>query len=169
MRSGTRTSTRRTLAVLHPVFALTGLIHASGGPLLPSLVSTFQLNDSQSGLLFFLYYSGTSLGALFAEAAMSEQWFWDLQRFRSAVARRGNFGSHRHAARGHARHSRNAVADVSGVAGLSTDRYCRLILSHARFTAAAARAPPLRTPRLSDERSARWLSGTAPDWHTECQ
>ena len=65
MRSIARSSTRRTQAVLPPVFALTGVIHAIGGPLLPSLVSTFHLNDSQSGLLFFLYFSGSSLGALF--------------------------------------------------------------------------------------------------------
>lgn len=53
------------LAVLHPVFALTGVVHAIGGPLLPSLVYTFHLNDRQSGLLFLLYFSGTSLGAFF--------------------------------------------------------------------------------------------------------
>lgn len=65
MRPGARNSTRRTQAVLHLGFALTGVIHAIGGPLLPSLVATFHLNDSQSGLLFFLYFSGSSLGALF--------------------------------------------------------------------------------------------------------
>jgi fucose permease len=54
----------RTLAVLHPVFALTGICHSIGGPLLPSLTSIFQLNDSQAGVLLFAYYSGTSLGAL---------------------------------------------------------------------------------------------------------
>lgn len=52
------------LAVLHPVFALTGIIHAIGGPLLPSLAATFQLTDSQAGLLLFFYFTGTSLGAL---------------------------------------------------------------------------------------------------------
>jgi MFS transporter, FHS family, glucose/mannose:H+ symporter len=39
-------------------------MHAIGGPLLPSLVATFHLNDSQSGLLFLLYFSGSSMGAL---------------------------------------------------------------------------------------------------------
>lgn len=57
-------SNRQTLAILHPVFALTGLVHAIGGPLLPSLTSGFQLTDSRSGGLFFAYYAGTSLGAL---------------------------------------------------------------------------------------------------------
>jgi FHS family glucose/mannose:H+ symporter-like MFS transporter len=52
------------LAVLHPAFALTGVLHAVGGPLLPSLASTFHLTDSQSGLLFLAYFAGTALGAL---------------------------------------------------------------------------------------------------------
>ncbi len=63
-----RESTRRTLVVLHPVFALTGVMHAIGGPLLPSLVATFHLDDRQSGLLFLLYFGGTSLGALLCRA-----------------------------------------------------------------------------------------------------
>lgn len=54
----------RTLAVLHPVFALTGICHSIGGPLLPSLTAASRLNDNQSGLLLFAYYAGTSLGAL---------------------------------------------------------------------------------------------------------
>ncbi|WP_348262252.1 MFS transporter [Telmatobacter sp. DSM 110680] len=54
----------RTLAVLHPVFALTGVLHAVGGALLPSLAVRFRLSDSTSGLLFLLYFAGTSLGAL---------------------------------------------------------------------------------------------------------
>lgn len=58
-------SPRRMLVVLHPVFALTGVLHAIGGPLLPSIASTFHLNDNQSGLLFLMYFAGTSLGALF--------------------------------------------------------------------------------------------------------
>lgn len=65
MQSSARNSTGRTLAVLHPAFALTGVVHAIGGPLLPSLALTFHLNDSQSGLLFLLYFAGTSLGAFF--------------------------------------------------------------------------------------------------------
>lgn len=53
-----------TLTVLHPAFALTGVLHAMGGPLLPSLAATFHLNDSQSGALLALYFGGTSVGAL---------------------------------------------------------------------------------------------------------
>jgi fucose permease len=34
------------------------------GPLLPSLASTFQLNDNQSGLLLLVYFAGSSVGAL---------------------------------------------------------------------------------------------------------
>jgi fucose permease len=52
------------LAVLHPAFALTGVLHSIGGPLLPSLAATFGLTDSQSGFLFLAYFAGTSLGAL---------------------------------------------------------------------------------------------------------
>src|SRR5260370_30711649 len=59
-----RRSPGRTLTVLHPAFALTGVLHAIGGPLLPSLASTFHLSDSQSALLFLAYFSRTSLGAL---------------------------------------------------------------------------------------------------------
>ena len=57
-------SAARTLAVLHPAFALTGVLHAVGGTLLPSLSARFQLSDSTAGLLFLLYFAGTSLGAL---------------------------------------------------------------------------------------------------------
>ncbi len=53
-----------SLAVLHTVFALTGVIHAIGGSLLPSLASFFQLSDSQSGSLLTTYFAATSLGAL---------------------------------------------------------------------------------------------------------
>ena len=59
-----RRSPGRTLAVLHPAFALTGICHSIGGPLLPSLAPAFHLNDSQAGLLLFCYFGGTSLGAL---------------------------------------------------------------------------------------------------------
>jgi fucose permease len=55
------------LAVLHPVFALTGVLHSIGGSLLPSLAAIFSLTDSQSGFLFFAYFAGTSLGALLCE------------------------------------------------------------------------------------------------------
>jgi FHS family glucose/mannose:H+ symporter-like MFS transporter len=65
MQSNARNCSGRTLAVLHPAFALTGILQAIGGSLLPSLASTFHLNDSQSGLLFLLYFAGTSLGAFF--------------------------------------------------------------------------------------------------------
>ncbi len=69
MAAGTRStlfkrSPGRTLAVLHPAFALTGICHSIGGPLLPSLSPAFHLNDSQAGFLLFAYYAGTSLGAL---------------------------------------------------------------------------------------------------------
>ncbi len=59
-----RSSSVRTVALLHPVFALTGVLHAVGGALLPSLALRFHLSDSASGLLFLLYFAGTSLGAL---------------------------------------------------------------------------------------------------------
>jgi MFS transporter, FHS family, glucose/mannose:H+ symporter len=61
--SASRTSVR-TLPVLHPAFALTGVFHAIGGPLLPSLAVQFHLTDVESGTLFLAYYAGTSLGAL---------------------------------------------------------------------------------------------------------
>ncbi len=57
-------SSGRTLGVLHPAFALTGVLHVVGGALLPSLASLFHLSDSDSGLLFLLYFAGTSMGAL---------------------------------------------------------------------------------------------------------
>lgn len=53
-----------SLAVLHPVLALTGVLHVVGGAILPSLAARFHLSDSTSGLLFLLYFSGTSIGAL---------------------------------------------------------------------------------------------------------
>jgi MFS transporter, FHS family, glucose/mannose:H+ symporter len=52
------------LAALHPAFALTGVLHSIAGPLLPSLAATFSFTDSQSGLLLFAYFAGTSVGAL---------------------------------------------------------------------------------------------------------
>jgi fucose permease len=55
----------RTLVVLHPIFALTGIVQALGGPLMPSLAATHHLNDGQSGLLFLCYFAGTSMGAFF--------------------------------------------------------------------------------------------------------
>lgn len=64
MAAGDRPRAGQMLVVLHPVFALTGIIHAIGGPLLPSLAATFLLTDSQAGLLLFFYFTGTSLGAL---------------------------------------------------------------------------------------------------------
>lgn len=64
MSSYHRSSPISSFAVLHPVFLLTGILHAIGGPLLPSLALTFGLSDSQSGLLFLLYFAGTSLGAV---------------------------------------------------------------------------------------------------------
>ena len=52
------------LVLLHCGFLLTGILHAIGGPLLPSVAATFHLNDRQSGFLFLLYFAGSSLGAL---------------------------------------------------------------------------------------------------------
>ncbi len=57
-------SPARPLGVLHLVFALTGILHVVGGALLPSIAVRFHLSDSDSGLLFLLYYAGTSIGAL---------------------------------------------------------------------------------------------------------
>jgi len=62
--SSSKPSSTRTLAVLHPAFALTGVLHAVGGAILPSLAARFHLSDSASGLLFLLYFGGTSIGAL---------------------------------------------------------------------------------------------------------
>jgi fucose permease len=64
-----KTSPVRSLAILHPVFALTGVLHAVGGALLPSLAARFHLSDSDSGLLFLLYFAGTSLGALLCRSS----------------------------------------------------------------------------------------------------
>jgi fucose permease len=55
---------QRAVLVLHPVFALTGVVQAMGGPLLPSIAARFHLVDRQSGVLFLLYFAGTSLGAI---------------------------------------------------------------------------------------------------------
>lgn len=63
----------RALSVLFPVFALTGVAHAIGGSLLPSLVSIFHLNDSQAGLLFFLYFAGTSFGAILCTSRFTQR------------------------------------------------------------------------------------------------
>ncbi|MGO8759699.1 MAG: MFS transporter [Terracidiphilus sp.] len=52
------------LAVLHPVFALTGVADTITGPLLPSLARAFHLSDSQTGLLLFWIFTGTATGAL---------------------------------------------------------------------------------------------------------
>lgn len=62
--TSSKSSSSLALAVLHPVFALTGVLHAVGGAILPSLAARFHLSDSTSGLLFLLYFGGTSIGAL---------------------------------------------------------------------------------------------------------
>jgi len=64
MQEVTRKSPQQALFVLHPAFALTGILQAIHGALLPSLASAFQFSGSQSGLLLTLYFSGTALGAL---------------------------------------------------------------------------------------------------------
>lgn len=65
MEETTKTPGWWTQAVLHPAFALTGVAQAIGGPLLPSLAPAFHLSDSESGLLFLLYFAGTSTGPFF--------------------------------------------------------------------------------------------------------
>lgn len=55
---------RWTLPVLHAAFALTGVLHAIGGALLPALAASLGFADSRSGTLFLCYYLGTSIGAL---------------------------------------------------------------------------------------------------------
>jgi fucose permease len=62
---GSEHTNRFTFAVLHPAFALTGVLHAVSGALLPSLATTFQLTDAQSGALALCYFLGASAGALF--------------------------------------------------------------------------------------------------------
>lgn len=57
-------SARRALLVLHPAFALTGILQAVNGPLMPSMAATFHWNDSRSGLLFLLYFTASSTGPL---------------------------------------------------------------------------------------------------------
>ena len=64
MAAASTPSSARTIAVLHPVFALTGVLHVVGGALLPSLSARFHLSDANSGLLFLFYFAGTSIGAL---------------------------------------------------------------------------------------------------------
>lgn len=54
----------RSIVLLHPVFALTAVLHIVGGALLPSIATRFRLSDADSGLLFLLYFAGTSIGAL---------------------------------------------------------------------------------------------------------
>lgn len=53
-----------SFSVLHTVFALTGVLHAIIGALLPSLAIAFQLTDARSGSLALCYFLGTSIGAL---------------------------------------------------------------------------------------------------------
>lgn len=60
-----RLSPRQTLLILHPAFIMSGILQASNGPLMPSLASTFHWNDSRSGILFLLYFLGSSSGAFF--------------------------------------------------------------------------------------------------------
>jgi fucose permease len=64
MSQATQKATGRNLAVLHPAFALTGVLHAVGGVMLPALAGQYHLSDSSSGFLFLLYFAGTSVGAL---------------------------------------------------------------------------------------------------------
>jgi len=63
-----REAPQSTLFVLHPAFALTGILQAIHGALLPSLALSLHFSDSQSGLLLTLYFSGTALGALLCQS-----------------------------------------------------------------------------------------------------
>jgi MFS transporter, FHS family, glucose/mannose:H+ symporter len=71
MSAAVKPSSTGTIATLHPVFALTGVLHVVGGALLPSISARFHLSDSQSGLLFLLYFAGTSVGALLCRSNYS--------------------------------------------------------------------------------------------------
>ena len=71
MSAAVKPSSTGTIATLHPVFALTGVLHVIGGALLPSISARFHLSDSQSGLLFLLYFAGTSVGALLCRSNYS--------------------------------------------------------------------------------------------------
>lgn len=64
MAAAAAPSSTRTIVLLHPVFALTAVLHIVGGALLPSISSRFHLSDADAGLLFLLYFAGTSIGAL---------------------------------------------------------------------------------------------------------
>lgn len=68
MDEQTKTPRWWTQAVLHPAFALTGVAQAIGGALLPSLAPAFHLNDNESGVLFLMYFVGTSTGPFFYRA-----------------------------------------------------------------------------------------------------
>jgi fucose permease len=59
-----QTTDWKALTVLHPAFALTGVLQVVHGALLPSLAAHFGFTDSQSGLLLTLYFFGTAMGAL---------------------------------------------------------------------------------------------------------
>lgn len=54
---------RRSLLILHPAFAMTGVLQAISGPLMPALAAHFHLTDGASGVLFTLYFAGTAIGA----------------------------------------------------------------------------------------------------------
>jgi fucose permease len=64
MAESSQRASFQTLAVLHPVFALTGVLHVVGGAILPSLARRFELSDAAAGSLFLAYFAGTSVGAL---------------------------------------------------------------------------------------------------------
>jgi fucose permease len=59
-----KNSARRALLVLHPAFALTGILQAVNGPLMPALAATFHWSDSRSGLLFLVYFTASSTAPL---------------------------------------------------------------------------------------------------------
>lgn len=62
--------------VLYALFALTGFTTAMLGVILPALRSLWGLNDSQAGMLFLMYFVGSSVGALLARGNMA----WSVLR-----------------------------------------------------------------------------------------
>ncbi len=63
-------SAHHGIAVTYLLFALTGVGLVLPGTLLPLLTARCGLDDGQSGLLFFLFFVGTSLGAFAARGTL---------------------------------------------------------------------------------------------------
>lgn len=71
MRPGQQTTGWKAQAVLHPVFAVTGMAHVVGGAVMPSLAAAFHMTDSQAGTIFLLYFGGSALGAFLCRGSYS--------------------------------------------------------------------------------------------------